>query len=210
MGRLKNKWFKKRSRVARYPGLAVREALLLLLNSDFVEAEKLLTELVKEDSGEIEAYLAVAQLYQMRGEVGRAIQIHQNLLLRRELNANHRICAQRGLADDFARGGFLDRAIATYRDVLVQDPNDAHALEALVKLYVDHHEFGLAIRMNRRWCKVAGRSSGESEANLGIAMGHIALRHGQYDSAKTAFKKALRQNRQDPRAWEGLVDMALI
>ena len=53
-------------------------------------AERALTDAVRVDSSEIEAYLALCGFYRSRGEIGRAIRLHQNLLLRKDLDARER------------------------------------------------------------------------------------------------------------------------
>ncbi len=53
---------------------------------------------------------ALARLYRQQGEFGRAIQLHQNLLLRRDLDAEQRIEVLGELAEDFRKAGFLRRA----------------------------------------------------------------------------------------------------
>ena len=58
-----------------------------LLEDDLDGAEQALAAVVQEDSTQIEIYLALGQLYRRRGEIGRAIRIHQNLLLRSDLAA---------------------------------------------------------------------------------------------------------------------------
>ena len=68
----------------------------------------------------VEAHLALGRLYRMRGEVGRAIRVHQNLLLRSDLAREHMQTALEDLAEDFRQGGFLQRAIASYEEVLAR------------------------------------------------------------------------------------------
>ena len=69
--------------MARTPAARVaertRRALQAVLAGDLEEAEAELVELVQLDSGDPTAYMALAQLYRERGEVGRALQVHQNL-----------------------------------------------------------------------------------------------------------------------------------
>ncbi len=59
---------------------ALRQALLALLDRDFDAAEALIARALRSDSDDVEAYIALARLYRSRGEVGRALRIHQNLL----------------------------------------------------------------------------------------------------------------------------------
>ena len=95
---------------------ALRRALLLVVEREFDAAQEILAGVVRRNSDEIDAYLALARVYRLQGEIGRAIRIHQNLLLRRDLDEEQRTLALAGLAGDFRQGGFLRRAIAGYEE----------------------------------------------------------------------------------------------
>ena len=74
------------------------------------------------DPGALELRLVLGNLYREKGQVGRAIQEHQALLQRPRLNqlehANVLLC----LGLDYRRGGFVDRAVAAFSEVLKLDP----------------------------------------------------------------------------------------
>ena len=129
--------FRRRGRVPRDADSAFRIALRRVLEDDLDGAEEILASVVKRDSGQLEGYLALAGLYRRRGEMARAIRIHQNLLLRRDLSPELRDEALLGLAGDFRKGGFLQRAIAAYEEVLERDARHPDAIRALARLYGD-------------------------------------------------------------------------
>ena len=116
---------------------ALRQALLALLDRDFDAAEALIARALRSDSDDVEAYIALARLYRSRGEVGRALRIHQNLLLRTDLDARTRTEALAQLGSDFQQGGFLRRAIASFEEVLSRDRRHTGALRALGRLFRD-------------------------------------------------------------------------
>jgi lipopolysaccharide assembly protein B len=91
----------------------IRAALLAVLDGEHERAEELLTAAVGLESSGSEAYLALGRYYRMRGEIGRAIRVHQNVLLRRDLDPEQTVAALEDLARDFRQGGFLQRAIAS-------------------------------------------------------------------------------------------------
>ena len=80
-----------------------RQALLAVLEGDTDRAETLIIAAVRTDSEDVEPYRALARLYRQRGEVGRAIRIHQNLLLRRDLAPDQRNAALAELAQTSGR-----------------------------------------------------------------------------------------------------------
>jgi len=140
----------------------------------------------------------------MKGEVGRAIRIHQNLLLRRDLSKQDTVRALAGLAADFRQGGFLRRAIASYEEVLAHDPGHRQATAALVRLHAQAREFPRALEMARRLARIERRDGSEAESDLLVEMAEAAQAEGRSEDARKAVKKALRRNRRSPRAWAAL------
>ena len=105
--------FRGDARAPRNVDAAVRAALLAVLSPDYDEAERLLVAAVRMDSDSVDTYLALARVFRLKGEVGRAIRLHQNLLLRVDPGAPRGREALEGLAADFRAGGFAKRAIAS-------------------------------------------------------------------------------------------------
>jgi lipopolysaccharide biosynthesis regulator YciM len=199
-------WWRGRSRsdASLAPESAVRRALLAVLDGDLERAESLLTGLVQHDSTDLEAYLALARLFRQRGEFGRAIHVHQNLLLRRDTDPEARFQALVGLADDFRGGGFLRRAIAAYEEVLADRPDHAGALRALVTLLVAAREPRRAIPLARRLARAERHEPGAAEAVLWAELAEIERTQGDGESARKALRRALRRDAQCVRAWIAL------
>lgn len=185
----------------------LRSALLATLDRDLDRAEELLAEAVRIDSSGIESFLALGRLFRMRGEVGRAIRIHQNLLLRADLEAGQRVAVLIDLGADFRQGGFLRRAIATYEEVLARDPKNLVAMRALPGLLADVREFQRALEVARRLSRFEGDKSGRREAELFVDMAVAAHREGRNDDARKAVKRATRKDRNLVRAWVELGDL---
>ena len=184
---------------------ALRGALLAVLDRDLEEAEELLSAAVQLDSSGVEPYLALARLYRLRGEIGRAIRVHQNLLLRQDLTREQSVAALADLAKDFRRGGFLQRAIASYDEVLAHDPRHEGALRALVALLQDVRDYDRAIEMSRRLAKLgADLRDVPSEAELLVKSAEAAHAEGRSDVARKALKRALRKDRDLVAAWIAL------
>ncbi len=194
-------WWKRRSDAPADVDVALRRALLAVLDRELDAAEGLLKSAAELDSESVVPYLALARLYRLRGEIGRAIRLHQNLLLRPDLDAEDRFEALLGLATDFRQGGFLRRAIAAYEETLAHRPDHAGALRALVKLSADVRDHERAIELNRRLARVEGTESGPSEARLLVAVAEAARAAGRTDEARKALSRALRRDRHCVEAW---------
>lgn len=188
----------------REAGAAVRRALVAALDGELERTEALLAAVVRADSSELDAYLALARLFRRRGEIGRAIHVHQNLLLRRDSDAAVRFQALVGLADDFRAGGFLRRAIAAYEEVLAEHPDHPAALRALTGLLIDAREPRRAIALARRLARAEGRDGAAAEAPLWVDLAQLERGKGRADLARRALRRALRRDPRCVRAWIAL------
>ena len=171
-----------------------RRALLAVLDGDYEAAESLITHAVKSDSEDIEPYRALARLYRLRGEIGRAIRIHQNLLLRRDLEDGDRNVVLGELAADFREGGFLARAIASYEEVLEHDARNRDALEALTELHAEARDYPSAIAAATRLARVDRRKDPAREAGLWVRQARADHLAGRHDAARKGAKRALRRD----------------
>jgi len=200
-------WRRRPGRDAEVPSdaaTAIRRALVAVLDRDLDRSEALLAKAVRRDSREVDAYLALARLYRQRGEMGRAIHLHQNLLLRRDLAEHVRREALVGLADDFRAGGFLRRAIAAYEEVLAEQPRHAGALRALVALLVEAREPRRAIPLALHLARLEGRPRREAEAELLVEVAACERAEGRSEAARKALRRALRLAPHAARSWAAL------
>lgn len=201
-----DRWRASREAVPRDVDAALRAALLAVLDRDLDRAEEMLTRALQIDSDDVEAYLALARLYRSRGEVGRAIRIHQNLLLRPNLSGEQHGTALTDLGIDFRQGGFLRRAIASFEEVLTHSPRHPVALGELVRLLAEVREHPRAVEMAKRLARVTGQRSSDLVAPLLVDMARAAHAEGRTDDARSAVKRALRRNRSCIDAWIALGD----
>ncbi len=202
---LPGRWFKKRPATPaareREVNAALRSALFAFLDRDYPVAEEFLSDAVRADSDSIDAYLALARFYRDRGEVGRAIRVHQNLLLRRDLGSERRVVVLTELARDFERGGFLSRAIASYEEVLAHESKNALALTALTDLFAATREYPKAISMSKRLARALRRKDPEREARLWVESSEVAHSEGRGDDARKAARMAIRRDANCARAY---------
>src|SRR5574338_825452 len=98
----------------------------------------------------LEMRTMLGNLLREKGQVGRAIQEHQALLQRPKLrkleHANVLLC----LGLDYKRGGFVDRALEAFTEVLRFDPENRYALSNLEKLYEEQHQWTDACAMRQK------------------------------------------------------------
>jgi lipopolysaccharide biosynthesis regulator YciM len=86
------------------------QSINYLLNDEQDLAVDALIEQLGIDESTFDTYLALGALVRRRGEVDKAINIHQNLLARPDLTATKRAHAELELANDYLGAGLLGRA----------------------------------------------------------------------------------------------------
>ena len=178
----------------------LQRAVRALIDDDDPAAEEALTEWVKKDSRLTEPYRALGRLYRKRGEVGRAIRLHQNLLLRKDLGAKERAAALAELAEDFDVGGYRKRAIACHEELLAGDGRREASLAALVKLRLQESDYKGAREMHRRLEKVRKERDPEGEVRILVAEAEGCRHAGENDRARKLLKKALRRRPSEAEA----------
>jgi lipopolysaccharide biosynthesis regulator YciM len=114
-----------------------------------------LSQAARLDPSSVEIRMILGNLYREKGQVGRAIQEHQGLLQRPKLSrlehANVLLC----LGLDFRRGGFVDRAVEAFTEVLRFDPDNEYAMLNLEKLHAEQHQWSEAYDMRQRLMALA-------------------------------------------------------
>jgi len=197
-------WWKRalpRPRAPKTSDAAVRQALYALLDHDLDAAQELLARAAQLDPDEIDAHLILGRLYRERGEVGRAIRIHQNLLLRPQLDDERATEVLRELASDFRAGGFLRRAIASFEEVLSRAPRDERALRELADLLASARDLERAIEIERRLARVRGGDAARREAELQVEIARDAEAEGRVADARKALRRATRRDPRNVEAW---------
>ena len=94
---------------------AYYKGLNLLLNEQQDKAIDAFIEAVQGDPDTTELHFALGNLFRRRGEVERAVRVHQHLMQRADLSAMERERAQHALAQDYLKAGLFDRAEDAYR-----------------------------------------------------------------------------------------------
>ncbi|MCV6611603.1 MAG: hypothetical protein OIF55_12590 [Amphritea sp.] len=142
----------RRQRVNRYPQQSLQQeyftGLDYLLSEKTDEAIESFIRALEINSDTIPAHIALAKLFRKKGDVERAIQIHQNLLARPDLSRDDFLRIQMALAKDYYAVGLFDRAENLLLEIDAQRPAQAtrqKVLTLLTKLYEKEQEWERAL-----------------------------------------------------------------
>lgn len=117
-----------------------------LLNEQPDKALEVFLRLAETNEESIETQFAVAHLFRKRGEVDRAIRIHQNLLAKPQLSQRFKVMTMAELGEDYLRAGLFDRAETLFTDLLDVPHARKKALQSLVSIHQAERDWGKAIK----------------------------------------------------------------
>jgi len=152
-----------------------------------------LTQATSSAGDALEIQMILGNLLRMKGQVARAIHIHQSLLQRSDLTPVEHAYVLLCLGLDFRHGGFVDRAVATFQDVLRLDPRNRYALENLQKLHEEQHQWADAVRERERILDLAFGDGAADRRILGFLHNEVgrSVAAGDPTGAAAAFHRAL-------------------
>ncbi|MGB0713705.1 MAG: tetratricopeptide repeat protein, partial [Gammaproteobacteria bacterium] len=125
------------------------QGLNYVLNEQPDKAIEVFIKMVEVDSDTVETHFALGSLFRRRGEVDRAIRLHQNLIARPNLDRGQRAQALLELGRDYMLAGLFDRAENLFRELVDARFHIRQAYENLVAIYEQEKDWDNAIKAAR-------------------------------------------------------------
>ena len=166
------------------------KGLNFLLNEQTDQALEHFLKMVRVDSRTIETHFALGSLFRRRGEIDRAIRIHQNIIARPDLASEQRDQALFSLAKDYLRAGLLDRAEKLFVRLSEGSRYQVEALEQLCRIYEQEHEWEKAISSGHKLEVLSGKSLELQIAHYYCELAERSLRNKDFTAARAFVKKA--------------------
>lgn len=176
------------------------KGLNYLLNEQPDKAIEIFIQMLEVDSETVETHLALGSLFRRRGEVDRAIRIHQNLIARPTLTHSQRTQALFELGEDYMRAGLLDRAEALFRELIEASPHSEVALRQLIDIYQQEKDWEKAIEMANLLAMKTGDNMQPTIAQYYCEMAETAFHQGDTGAGHKWLKRALASDRNCVRA----------
>ncbi len=126
------------------------KGLNYILNEQPDKAIDIFMKLSELDESTFEIHLALGSLFRRRGEIDRAIRLHQGLVNKSSLCSELHAQALQELALDYMGAGLLDRAEALCLELVDFDANNLAALNLLRDIYQQEKEWFRAIDLARK------------------------------------------------------------
>ncbi|HEV8345011.1 MAG TPA: tetratricopeptide repeat protein [Vicinamibacterales bacterium] len=162
------------------------------------------------DADALEVHMILGNLYREKGQVGKAITVHQHLLQRPRLSRLEHAYVLLCLGLDYKRGGFVERALEAFTEVLRLDPKNEYALLNLEKLHEEQHQWTEAYDTRQRLAKLAGDPRPQNQAILAFLENEIgleAMRRKDYAEATRRFEAAIDLDQRAVPAYLNLGDV---
>jgi lipopolysaccharide assembly protein B len=182
------------------------EGLRLMLDGRADEAIARLKETVNHDTDNVDAYIRLGDLFMQKGDIERALRIHENLALRHNLSQQDERKVYLTLVRDYARTDRRVKAIAILEELVHMDKSDAASRERLLELYIETGSWEKAEEL----LKDLGRNPAQRAvaARLYTAFGRARTRL-QPDEAKGWFEEAIKFDTKALEARVALGDLQL-
>jgi lipopolysaccharide biosynthesis regulator YciM len=173
--------------------------LNFLLNEQPDKAIEAFLEVVKLEPETIDLHFALGALFRRRGELDRAIRMHENLLEREGLAEEQRLRAQGELGQDYLKAGLLDRAEEVFGKLL-ETPQHGLARTYLLEIYVQEKDWQKAIDAARELEKDTSKPLNADISHFYCELALLDAARGKPDAALAHLQLALAINRQSVRA----------
>lgn len=170
-----------------------------LLSNQQDKAVDLFLEMLKEDTGTVEAHLTLGNLFRSRGEVDRAIRIHQTLMESASLTYEQRLLAVQQLGRDYMAAGLYDRAEEMFNQLVDETDFRISALQQLLQIYQATSEWQKAIDVAERLVKLGKDNQRVEIAHFYCELALQQMGNEDMDKAMALLRKGAAADRSSAR-----------
>jgi len=159
-----------------------------------------------------ETFLLLGNSFRNRGEIDRALKVHQNLIARPNLSTQQKQAAMLALGEDFFAAGMFDKAEHVFQELLQKSPQNRQACQFLREIYEHSKEWERAIEIAQ--CEINQPSPEKNNhtatnkhslakhhliAHYHCEIATLELKKGNLYHVELALKKALKIDKQSLR-----------
>lgn len=187
------------------------KGLNFLLSDEPDKAVDTLMKMISVNNDTIETHIAMGNFFRHRGELDRAIRVHQNLISRDEISKTQEALALVELGTDYLLAGFLERAEGVFIQLLENDKHFGVAQSKLFSIYQVTKEWNKAVELASRSLKIT-----PDDEHLYLLLSHFyceqalsLVEEDKLDEAQRTLKKAVMVEGKQIRAWLELGKLAV-
>ena len=176
------------------------QGLNYLLDEQPDKAIAVFIEMAEVTTDTIETHLALGSLFRRRGEVERAIRIHQNIISKPGLEELQKTRALLELGEDYMRAGLFDRAENLFNELIERESYAPSALRHLLDIYQQEKDWEKALVHAQQLEAVTGDKMGKVMAHFCCEMAEHELTQNKPAEARKHLRQARRYFPESIRA----------
>lgn len=186
------------------------QGLNYLLSEQSDRALEVFIDMVEVDPDTVETHLILGSLFRRRGEVDRAIRVHQNLVERPSLEPAQRANALMELGRDYMKAGVLDQAEHLFKELVGLGYLQAEAYKRLRSLYEQEKDWLQAVWASEQLCEFSTEPQNRRIAHYHCELGELARARGDGVEAGCCARRALSFDQHCARASILMGDLASV
>ena len=167
------------------------EGLDMLVIGKRKSAYKIFKTIIQQDSNNVKAYLHLGQVVREGGNPKKALEIHQSLLHRKNLNNYDKIQLYKNLALDYLKLDNIDKSIEYSINILKIDKLDEWAINQIIELYKLKEDWKNAIEYLKILFKIRNNIDNKRLALYKIQEGRVLLKNNKFDESRKMFEDSL-------------------
>lgn len=156
-------------------------------------------KMLEVNADTFETHLALGNLFRRRGEVDKAIRIHQNLIAKPNLNKAQRVFALSELGQDYLKAGVLDRAEKLFLE-LISLHGAVESLHHLLNIYQQQKDWEQAITIAKKIQQDLRKNMYKEIANYYCELAEQLISKNQFSASEEYLKLALNTDSHCVRA----------
>ena len=174
--------------------------LNFLLNEQPDKAIEALINVVDTDHETVNTHLVLGALFRRRGEVERAIRIHQNVIARPTLTTEQRETAMLELGTDYYKAGVLDRAENIFSKLADKQSQNKRVYQRLQEIYEQQKDWQQAIAVAKKLKRLGDKTQAFQIAQYHCELADTLLQTQKLVEAMAEIKLALKHDERCFRA----------
>ena len=182
-----------------------------LLSDQPDKAVDTLIKMINLDSDTAETHIAMGNFFRHRGELDRAIRVHQNLVSKEEISDQQKQQALKELGKDYMLAGFLERAENSFLQLLDSEKHYLEAQHQLFNIYQTTKEWDRAIELAEKMMDCHGDSDELCNriSHFYCEQAAFFVKDQEFAHAEKSLQKSIMANEHAVRPWLMLGQMSI-
>lgn len=176
------------------------KGLNYLLNEQPDKAVDTFIDLLQVDTETVDTHMALGHLFRKRGEVDRAIRLHQNIIARPQLSKENHNLALYELGVDYQAVGMYDRSTSLFTKLLAEPKHKKDSLHQMLSIYQATRDWEKAAQTAEKLELVMGEKQSKAIAHFYCELANEKVTKKDNKAALVSVKKAMAANPASVRA----------